>query len=31
LNAWIVAGRFVYDLEWSMCIAESRLKTPDTE
>lgn len=31
LNAWIVAGRFVYDLEWSMCIAENRLKTAETE
>jgi len=26
LDAWIVAGRFVYDFEWSIGIAEKRLK-----
>jgi rRNA small subunit pseudouridine methyltransferase Nep1 len=26
LDAWIVAGRFVYDFEWAIGIAENRLK-----
>jgi rRNA pseudouridine-1189 N-methylase Emg1 (Nep1/Mra1 family) len=26
LDAWIVAGRFVYDFEWAIGIAEKRLK-----
>jgi rRNA small subunit pseudouridine methyltransferase Nep1 len=27
LDAWVVAGRFVYDCEWAMGIAESRLRS----
>lgn len=27
LDAWIVAGRFVYDFEWALGIAEKRLKS----
>jgi rRNA small subunit pseudouridine methyltransferase Nep1 len=26
LDAWVVAGRFVYDFEWSIGVAEKRLK-----
>ena len=26
LDAWIVAGRFIYDFEWSIGVAEKRLK-----
>jgi rRNA small subunit pseudouridine methyltransferase Nep1 len=26
LDTWVVAGRFVYDLEWSLGVAEARLK-----
>jgi rRNA small subunit pseudouridine methyltransferase Nep1 len=27
LDAWVVAGRFIYDFEWSIGLAETRLKT----
>jgi rRNA small subunit pseudouridine methyltransferase Nep1 len=27
LNAWVVAGRLVYDFEWSIGLAQSRVKT----
>ena len=26
LDAWVVAGRFVYDFEWSLGLAEDRIK-----
>jgi rRNA pseudouridine-1189 N-methylase Emg1 (Nep1/Mra1 family) len=26
LDTWVVAGRFVYDFEWSIGLAEKRLK-----
>lgn len=26
LDAWVVAGRFVYDFEWSIGLAKSRVK-----
>jgi rRNA small subunit pseudouridine methyltransferase Nep1 len=28
LDAWVVAGRFVYDFEWSIGLAKSRVKHP---
>lgn len=28
LDAWVVAGRFVYDFEWSIGVAKTRLKHP---
>jgi rRNA small subunit pseudouridine methyltransferase Nep1 len=27
LDAWVVAGRFVYDFEWSIGVAQNRLKS----
>lgn len=27
LDAWVVAGRFIYDFEWSIGLAENRLKS----
>jgi rRNA pseudouridine-1189 N-methylase Emg1 (Nep1/Mra1 family) len=29
LDAWVVAGRFVYDFEWSMGLAKNRLESTD--
>ena len=26
LDAWVVAGRFVYDFEWAIGVAQGRLK-----
>jgi hypothetical protein len=26
LDAWVVAGRFVYDFEWAIGIAQGRVK-----
>jgi rRNA pseudouridine-1189 N-methylase Emg1 (Nep1/Mra1 family) len=26
LDAWVVAGRFVYDFEWAIGVAQERLK-----
>jgi rRNA small subunit pseudouridine methyltransferase Nep1 len=31
LDAWVVAGRFVYDFEWSLGIAENRVKPQATK
>ena len=27
LDAWVVAGRFVYDFEWSIGVAQNRIKS----
>ncbi len=31
LDAWVVAGRFVYDLEWSLGLPKKRIKTADCD
>jgi len=31
LDAWVVAGRFVYDFEWSIGIAEKRLERSEQD
>jgi rRNA small subunit pseudouridine methyltransferase Nep1 len=31
LNAWVVAGRFVYDFEWSIGLAKNRLEPTNQE
>jgi rRNA pseudouridine-1189 N-methylase Emg1 (Nep1/Mra1 family) len=31
LDAWVVAGRFVYDFEWSIGVAKERLERSEQD
>ena len=31
LDAWVVAGRFVYDFEWSIGVAQNRIKSKNDQ